>query len=105
MSPLPQHSHTSAPPLLDAFMPTRTLLLSEAQFSFIDAQAKRGGFGSGDEYLCGLIAMEMDRQAMQDMMVEGIDSGGLAPFDQRFFVDLVEYAKARDKERSSPNLY
>ena len=36
---------------------------------------------------------------MQDMMIEGIDSGGLAPFDQRFFVDLVGYAETRDKER------
>lgn len=94
------HGHTSPPPLPADFMPTRTFTLTEAQIAFIDKQVERGGFESSDDYFSELLGMEMDRQKMQDMMIEGIDSGGLAPFDQRFFVDLVAYAETRDKERS-----
>ena len=100
MAPFSHHNHTAQPSLPDPFMPTKSFSLTEAQITFIDAQVQRGGFESSNDYLSELLGMEMDRQAMQDMMVEGIDSGGLAPFDQRFFVDLVEYAETRDKERS-----
>ncbi|MDH0866398.1 type II toxin-antitoxin system ParD family antitoxin [Mitsuaria sp. GD03876] len=78
MTPFSHHSHhghTAPPPLPDDFMPTRTFTLTEAQIAFLDRQVERGGFESVDDYVSELLGMEMDRQKMQDMLLDGIRSG------------------------------
>jgi hypothetical protein len=52
-----------------------TLSISEDLQSFIEYQTIKEGFHSTDDYLCNLLKGERDRERLEGILREGLESG------------------------------
>ena len=51
------------------------LSIPEDLQAFIEYQTIKNGFRSTDDYLCNLLKGERERERLENMLVEGIESG------------------------------
>jgi len=62
--------------------------LPAALREFLEARVASGRYRSASEYLSELIRRDQDaagREALESSLLEGLDSGPAAPFDEGFF--------------------
>jgi antitoxin ParD1/3/4 len=52
-----------------------TFSLPEDLQIFLDRQTAKNGFHTADDYLCNLLNREWEREGVEEMLLEGIESG------------------------------
>jgi antitoxin ParD1/3/4 len=52
-----------------------TLSIPEDLLAFLKRQTIKNGFRSTDDYLCNLLKGEREREGLENMLVEGVESG------------------------------
>jgi len=83
-------------------MPNITISLPEPLKDFMDQQVASRGFGNVSEYFRTLLreAQEKEREArLQDLLLEGLNSGADIPLDEKFWKDLRGEALDMIEER------
>ncbi|WP_373542433.1 type II toxin-antitoxin system ParD family antitoxin [Chamaesiphon sp.] len=52
-----------------------TLSIPEDLQAFLERQTIKNGFGSTDDYLCHLLDGEREKERIEGMLIEGLESG------------------------------
>jgi antitoxin ParD1/3/4 len=52
-----------------------TFSLSEDLQIFLDRQTAKNGFHTAEDYLCSLLDREREREQLEEMLIEGLESG------------------------------
>jgi antitoxin ParD1/3/4 len=89
-------------------MPNVTISLPETLRNFVDRQMTSRGFGNVSEYFRTLLreAQEKEREArLEELLLEGLNSGEDIPLDSKFWKDLraeaLEMIEKRKNRRRS----
>ena len=89
-------------------MPNVTISLPETLRNFVDRQMTSRGFGNVSEYFRTLLreAQEKEREArLEELLLEGLNSGDDIPLDGKFWKDLraeaLEMIEKRKNRRRS----
>lgn len=93
--------------MLEAMKPetdftSMNISLPKAQRAFVEGCVTTYGYGSASEYFRELIRRDEKQRArgeLERLLLEGLDSGPAAPFDEKFFERLRE----RIQRGSKPN--
>ena len=88
-------------------MPNITIALPDALKEFVDQQMAARGFGNVSEYFRTLVreAQEKERQdRLEELLLEGLNSGEDIPLDERFWKDLRAEALEMIGERKKRKL-
>jgi antitoxin ParD1/3/4 len=83
-------------------MPNVTISLPESLKEFVDRQMTSKGFGNVSEYFRTLLreAQEKEREArLEELLLEGLNSGKDIPLDAKFWKNLRAEALAMIEER------
>jgi antitoxin ParD1/3/4 len=62
-----------------------TLSITEDLQAFLECQTIKNGFRSTDDYLCHLLESERDRERLEGMLIEGIESGKRIEVDDEWW--------------------
>jgi antitoxin ParD1/3/4 len=79
-------------------MRTLTIHLTEDARRFVEEQASAGGYGSADEFVQSLVREEQKRLArakLEEMLVEGLESGKGAEVTDTYLQSLERRMRAR----------
>lgn len=79
--------------------------LTEAQRDWVEAQVKAGRYGNLSEYIRALIRVDQSRaaeQRLQELLLEGLDSGPSTEATKEFWADVRREALARARSIKPP---
>ncbi len=79
--------------------------LTETQRDWVEAQVKAGRYGNLSEYIRALIRVDQSRaaeQRLQELLLEGLDSGPSTEVTKEFWADVRREALARAREIKLP---
>jgi antitoxin ParD1/3/4 len=83
-------------------MPNVTISLPDPLKEFVEQQMASRGYGNVSEYFRTLLreAQEKEREArLEELLLEGLNSGGDIPLDHKFWKDLRADALGKIEER------
>jgi antitoxin ParD1/3/4 len=74
-------------------MSTMNISLPEPLKRFVDSQVESGSYGTSSEYVRMLIRREQEREALRQLILDGINSGPTKAVDDAYFDELRELAR------------
>ena len=88
-------------------MTTMNISLPESMRAFVEAESRRKGFGSVDQYLQSLVEAAQRQAVMRELeaqLLEGINSGARIPVDDEYWARKEASLRQRHgaAHRSSP---